>query len=306
MSERSFHLRRHPNKRWYAVTRTFKANGRSGELVVSTHTDDEEKAKAWAADWVKKLDAERVRNPPPFESVLPSSRRAPAPPLLRRERARDRAAELINRLRGVTPAAAPPPLGDVPPPPPADTPPLPDPELLAPGVREEQKKKEAAEELDQEANELFADMAAGGIVGGHLRAVKNFCANQEPPRKAEEPNEMCLEWERAGVAKKMRRLFGKSGGMSETTKLLVGIAGVTLSMVWGAEIIEPKAGAQPQPARPAPQPQPPPAPQPQPAPAPPPPPPAARQPPARALSIVPPSPPETQTAGSDDAAAGKF
>jgi hypothetical protein len=292
MSQPSFHLRRHPNKRWYAVTRTFKADGRSGELVASTRTDDEEKAKAWAADWLKKLDAERVANPPSSDPVIPRSRpAAAATPSLRRERAPDRAAELVNRLRGVT-SSAPPPLGDVPPPPPAGTP---EPELLAPGVREEEKKKEKEEELDMEANEVFADMAAGALVGGHLRFVKRFAANQDPPRKAEEPNEMCLEWERAGVAKKMKRLFGKSGGMSENTKLLLGIAGVTLSMLWDADVMPAAAAAAP--ARPAPQPQP----RPQPAPPAPPAPPAQ---PARALAIVPSSPPPPE--GNNDAAAGKF
>jgi hypothetical protein len=268
-------------------------NGRSGELVASTRTNDEEKARAWAADWLKQVRA--VNPPPPAPSsrpVIPGSSRTTPAPLPKRERSAERGAELVNRLRGVTPSA-PPPLGDVPPPPPPGTP---EPELLAPGVREEEKKKEQEEELDMEANEMFADMAAGALVGGHLRAVKRFAANQDPPRKAEEPNEMCLEWERAGVAKKMKRLFGKSGGMSENTKLLLGIAGVTLSMLWDADVM-PAAAA---PARPAPQPQP----RPQPAPAPPPAPPAQPAQPARALAIVPSSPPPP--AEPNDAAAGKF
>jgi hypothetical protein len=294
MSKPSFHLRKHANGRLYAVTRYVGMDGRSHELVKGTKTKDEAQAKAYAEKWLAEVNWKpEPPRPAPVVAPPPPPPSSP-PPLPRRERAPERAAELVNRLRGITPPAAPPPLGDVPPPPPKDTPPVP--ELLAPGEKEKQQEKEKAEDLDMEAGELFGDMLAGALVGGHLRAVKNFAANQVPPRKAEEPNEVCLEWERAGVAKKCRRLFGKSGGLSENTKLLLGIAGVTLSMLWDAEIIEPKpaaAAAAAQPQRPAPQPVP------KPAPAPPAPPAPAAQ-PARALAIVP------TPAGDKDAAAGKF
>jgi hypothetical protein len=172
------------------------------------------------------------------------------------------------------------------------------PEVLTPAqmeqVREEERKRAEAEG-DAESDELFADMLAGAIVGGHQRAVKNFCAAQEPPKRAAEPSEMCLEWERYGVQKKCRRLMG-SKKLSENAKLVIGVVGVTISMVWNAEEI-PEAERKPAAAAPA-------APRPAPAPRPTPPTPHP---------IVPPAPPAPKPAaalvsipGPGEAAAGRF
>lgn len=245
-------LRRHPdNGRWYGVVRR-----KGHEVTFSTKTKDEDQAKRIAERMLKVREAEwRVRDGvddafaetgeqladavrPRPRSELAGNTRLERPPV-DLAAARDK----LRALGGAAPLSAA--TGEAPktestaPPPGAPGSPE-NPTVLSPDQAAQEKAKaeeEKKEDLDDEASNLFADMLGGAIVGGHQRFVKRVCENAEPPKRAGEPNELMLEWERLGIQKKCRKLMGKSGGLTETQKLLIGVVGVTVSMVWNAEEI---------------------------------------------------------------------
>lgn len=129
---------------------------------------------------------------------------------------------------------------DSPPAPPAEPlPPLPD----APPAADPLKPEVGDDrDPDAEGNEFFADVIAGAIVVGTVRVTSEWAKKRKPPKKAREPSAKCLEWYTEGLQFRLRAFMGNAA-LTPTTKLLVGGAGVIVSMLWGAEDLDPAAPA---------------------------------------------------------------
>lgn len=112
---------------------------------------------------------------------------------------------------------------------------------------------------DQAGQQIFAEVIAIGAVTAFVKGVSRACENWDPPMDPAPPHEGSLRWMQEGLSVKIAQFMGNRT-IGPVAKILVGAAGVALSMVMGAT---PKAGnpaaaspsSQQQPAPPAPPPQ---------------------------------------------------
>jgi len=123
------------------------------------------------------------------------------------------------------------------------------------GKRDDDDNEEGDPEDDEEAAELLADVIGNGIYSGVTGGVTKLLKKAKPPREPGEPHELFVKFGREGCCYRMRKLIGKGAKLSPNAKLLIGLAGTMITMVWNSEVIEEekpgRPAAAPPPAKPA-------------------------------------------------------
>jgi hypothetical protein len=125
-------------------------------------------------------------------------------------------------------------------------------DYIPPDGKRDDDDEEGDPEDDEEAAELLADVIGNGIYTGVTGGVTKVLKRAKPPREPGEPHELFVKCGREGCCYRMRKLIGKGAKLSPNAKLLIGLAGTIITMVWNSEVIEEeKPGRAAAPAKPA-------------------------------------------------------
>lgn len=111
------------------------------------------------------------------------------------------------------------------------------------GERPDDDDDDEEGEDDEEAAELLADVIGNGIYSGVTGGVTKLLKRAKPPREPGEPHELFVRYGREGCCYRVRKLIGKGAKLSPNGKLLVGLAGTIITMIWNSEVIGDDAAA---------------------------------------------------------------
>lgn len=104
------------------------------------------------------------------------------------------------------------------------------------GPDEDPRAEDPADpEIDEEAGELIAEIAAGAIVTKNVSMVSKILRAQKPPRRPGEGPEKMRQWYHDGMVFNLKKLFGKATAMGPTGKMFVGALLFNVAMFWNAE-----------------------------------------------------------------------
>lgn len=105
-----------------------------------------------------------------------------------------------------------------------------------------------ADEVDEEAGELIAELIASGVIVKNVAVITKALKKAKPPKRPGNGPEKMREWYHAGMVYNLKKLVGKATAMGPTGKMFVGALLFNAAMLWNAEEIEPSEASSSPPA----------------------------------------------------------